>query len=194
MGNYDDIAVPISGQPISSSAYGQKVRDAILDLDKRQGATETVVSGAAAALSTTANQPLVSAANTDALVQSLSYDFKKGYCYKISYSWRMQINGGTSPFVVYSKLRRLNASGTLFFDPGGVCHIGSNFMQQSGFAIVKCSIADTTQTVALVGGFSTTGGPTSLDVESAPAAPKLIIIEKLGLDTDVPSAIEIPTS
>lgn len=194
MGNYDSIASPISGQPLSSFAFGQRVRDAIIDLDKRQTGTEIVVSGAAAALATTSNQPLVSTANADTLIQSLSYDFKKGYSYKISYSWRMQINGGTSPFVVYSKLRRLNAAGTLFFDPGGVCHIGTNFMQQTGFTIVKCSVADTTQTVALCGGFSTTGGPTSLDVESSPNAPKLIIIEKLGLDTDVPNAIEIPTS
>lgn len=37
---YEDIQVPISGQPASSSLFGYKVRDAILDLDRRLSIAE----------------------------------------------------------------------------------------------------------------------------------------------------------
>ena len=40
MGNYDDIGLPVKGQPISSGAYGQKVRNAIIGLDARVSAIE----------------------------------------------------------------------------------------------------------------------------------------------------------
>lgn len=40
MGAYDDIQVPISGQPASSSLFGHKVREAIIDLDARMGIQE----------------------------------------------------------------------------------------------------------------------------------------------------------
>lgn len=40
MGNYDDIALPVKGQPISSGAYGQKVRNAIISLDTRVSTVE----------------------------------------------------------------------------------------------------------------------------------------------------------
>jgi hypothetical protein len=35
VGNYDDIAIPVKGQSISSGAFGKKVRAAIVDLDSR---------------------------------------------------------------------------------------------------------------------------------------------------------------
>jgi hypothetical protein len=35
MGNYDSIGIPVQGQPISSSQYGIRVRDAVVDLDRR---------------------------------------------------------------------------------------------------------------------------------------------------------------
>jgi hypothetical protein len=40
MGAYDDIQVPISGQPASSSLFGEKVRNSIIDLDRRVQAVE----------------------------------------------------------------------------------------------------------------------------------------------------------
>ena len=40
MGNYDDIGLPVKGQPISSGAFGIKVRNSILDLDNRVSAIE----------------------------------------------------------------------------------------------------------------------------------------------------------
>lgn len=40
MGNYDDIGLPVRGQPISSGAYGIKVRNAIISLDTRLSTIE----------------------------------------------------------------------------------------------------------------------------------------------------------
>lgn len=53
MGNYDSIAVPIQGQPISSSLYGQQVRDAIIDLDTRVSNIESTLSNYAFKLGVT---------------------------------------------------------------------------------------------------------------------------------------------
>lgn len=41
MGTYDSIQVPVPGQPISSSLYGIRVRDAIINLDTRATTIET---------------------------------------------------------------------------------------------------------------------------------------------------------
>jgi hypothetical protein len=43
MGAYDSIGLPVKGQPISSGAYGQKVRDAIIDLDDRVATVENAL-------------------------------------------------------------------------------------------------------------------------------------------------------
>lgn len=40
MGNYDDIGLPVKGQPISSGAFGIKVRNYIINLDSRVSAIE----------------------------------------------------------------------------------------------------------------------------------------------------------
>jgi hypothetical protein len=44
MGNYDNIQIPIQGQPISTSQYGNRVRDAILSLDARVASIESTLS------------------------------------------------------------------------------------------------------------------------------------------------------
>lgn len=40
MGNYDDIGVPVQGQPVSSGAFGVKVRNYLIDADRRLSAIE----------------------------------------------------------------------------------------------------------------------------------------------------------
>lgn len=53
MGNYDSIQVPVQGQNISSSLYGQRVRDAIVDLDTRVSNIESTLSNYAFKVGTT---------------------------------------------------------------------------------------------------------------------------------------------
>lgn len=40
MGTYDDIGIPVQGQPISSGSFGLKVRADIIDLDRRMAIVE----------------------------------------------------------------------------------------------------------------------------------------------------------
>jgi hypothetical protein len=40
MGTYDDIGIPVQGQPISSGSFGLKVRADIIDLDRRMSIVE----------------------------------------------------------------------------------------------------------------------------------------------------------
>jgi hypothetical protein len=40
MADYDDIALPVKGQPISSTGFGVKARNAIIDLGRRMGIRE----------------------------------------------------------------------------------------------------------------------------------------------------------
>lgn len=138
--------------------------------------------------------PLVSAANTDTLVTSMSYTFKTGYAYEINYSGRFQIVGGTSPFVAYVKLRRGNASGTLIHDPGGTAMVGSNFLSLNARYIVKRTGANTSQTIAMCAGFSTSGGPSSLDLEAASQAPAVLSIRCIGYAANHGGAAEIATA
>lgn len=40
MGNYDDIGIPVKGQPVSSGAFGTKVRNYLIDADRRISTVE----------------------------------------------------------------------------------------------------------------------------------------------------------
>lgn len=146
------------------------------------------------AFSTTPIQPLVSAASTDALITSVSHTFKAGYGYKISWKWTAQFAGGTSPFAPYSKIRRSNASGTVIDDAGASIGLSTNFMIMVGHTYLKCTVADTTQTIALIGGYSGTGGPTSMDVEAASTRRTSLTVKRVGTAARYSGALEVPTA
>lgn len=139
---------------------------------------------------------LVTAANVDASIITVSATFKNGYAYRISYHFRTQHNGGAGPsYVCGPKLKRVNASGTTFYSPGSLACIGTNFMGHHGHCEVKnTSGADHTQTVVLTGSMSTTGGATSMDIEGSAQSPTTICVEVLGLASQYPGAIEVPTA
>lgn len=145
-------------------------------------------------ISATAIAPLVSATNTDAVITSVSHAFKTGYAYLISWSWAAQVNGGTSPFVTYTKLRRANAAGTEIRGIETTTCITTNIMDVNGWTVVKCTGGNTTQTVALIGGLGTSGSPTSLDVEAATTRPTILRVERIGTASQYSGAREIPTS
>lgn len=44
MGNYDNIQIPVQGNPISSSLFGNRVRDAIIAMDTRLSRIESIMS------------------------------------------------------------------------------------------------------------------------------------------------------
>jgi hypothetical protein len=143
--------------------------------------------------SSTPIQPLVSAASTDTLITSVAVDFEAGFAYEITYGWRAQFTGGTSPFQAYAKIRRLNAAGTVIHDPGGTACITTNFVSIDGRCYVECTTADTTQTIALIGGFGSSGSPTSVDVEASSTARTYLVVKKCGIAGEY-AALEVPTA
>jgi len=145
-------------------------------------------------LSSTPIQPLVSASGTDTLITTVTHDFVDEFAYEISYSWCCQFTGGTSPFNAFSKIRRTNASGTVIYDPGGVAAITTNFVHIQGSVIVKVTAGNTTQTLALIGGFSTSGSPTSIDVEAASTRRTRLEVKRVATAAEYSTALELPTA
>jgi len=145
-------------------------------------------------MSTTAITPLVSASVTDTLIASVSHDFIDEWAYEIAWSWAAQFNGGTSPFVAYTKIKRTNAAGTEIRGIAGTTCVSTNVMQVEGSCIVKCTAGNTTQTIALVGGYSASGAPTSLDVEASSVRRTKIEVKRIGTAAEYTDALEVPTA
>lgn len=147
------------------------------------------------AASTTKIEPLVSATGVDAQIITVSATFKAGYAYKISYRFRTQHTGGTGPYVATPKLKRATASGTLVHDPGSFPAVSTNFISVQGSVEVKNTTGgDHTQTIVLTGAMSTSGSPTSMDVEASTTAPTVLTVEVIGHATQYPGAVEVPTA
>lgn len=140
--------------------------------------------------------PLVSAANTDGQVLSVSATFLNGYAYRLWWAFKTQHNGGTSPFVSYARIRRASATGTIIYEAGGVACITTNYMHNTGFCDLKnTSGADHTQTISLCAGFSASGGATSLDIIAGSTTPRLLRIEIIGTAAQYGvGALEVPTA
>lgn len=136
----------------------------------------------------------MSAASTDTLIATVSHDFIDEFAYEISYSVCVQFNGGTSPFNAFTKIRRTNASGTVIYDPGGTACVTSNFVKIEGSVIVKVTNGNTTQTLALIGGYSTSGSPTSMDVEAHSSRRTRVEVKRIGTAAEYTDALELPTA
>ncbi len=142
----------------------------------------------------TAVTPLTSTANQEIVVASLNYEFVTGYAYEIVAKARLQIAGGTSPFVASVKIRRASAAGTLIADPGGTAMVTTNFLAIERSVIVKRTGATTTQTIVSTASFSSTGSPTSVDLEASADAPATLTIRPIGLASNFATFREIATS
>lgn len=146
------------------------------------------------AFSTTAITPLTTSTATDVSIITVSHAFKVGYAYRISWQWAAQVAGTGPSYSVQSKIKRSNASGTLIDDSGGFTVVGTNFTRILGDVVVKCSVANTTQTICLTGAMSVTGTPTALDVEAASTRRTRLEVRRIGTATKYTSALEVPTS
>lgn len=184
--------------PPDGAAVGQDLAEAIeatVDgLDDRIDAYDTAAADMSVSMSTTPIQPLVSAASTDTLVTSVSHAFKDGFAYEISYTFTIQMAGGAGPYAPYAKIRRTNAAGTVIDDGGSYAGVSNNFFRIHGKMIVKCTAGNTTQTIALVGGFSTSGSPTSMDVEAASTRRTRLEVRRIGTSAQYTDALEVPTA
>lgn len=101
MGNYDYIGTPVSGQPISKSQFGDKVIQAINDLDRRVSGFDG--SSGSAVASTTASVTLATLVETIALTIP-SFTFRAGFAYRASI--RFGIQSATAGTVCNLRLRK----------------------------------------------------------------------------------------
>lgn len=133
--------------------------------------------------------------STETTVRSLSFEFRPQRAYRISYSFRVQYNGGTSPFAAVTRVRRASNAGTLIYDAGATAAISTNIMNVHGECYVKWTGEEsTTQTIVVTALRNTTGSPTSLDIEASSDAPSVLVIEEIGTATEFSGAKEVPTS
>lgn len=105
MGSYDDIGLPVKGQPISSGAYGIKVRNAIIDLDRRVSSVDTST-GTGKAFATTT---VVLATTTETAALTITgIVFKAGLAYEAT--MRMGILTAAANTFVNCRVRKFNAT------------------------------------------------------------------------------------
>lgn len=108
MGAYDGIGIPVKGQPISSGAFGIKVRNAIIDLDKRVSSVDTstgtgkAFSVSALALSGTGPTTEVAALTITGMV------FKAGLAYEVS--MRSGLFTAAATTLCEMRVRKFNAT------------------------------------------------------------------------------------
>ena len=159
-------------------------------------------------LLTSSLSPLTSTAGSagTATIISGSFDFVAGYAYEITMACRWVMAGGTTTATEGRSclfgLRRATAAGTAIYNSGremamenaGSASDGHHF---SSSTVVKCTTADTTQTICFVGQFDNNLGvvSTSLTIQTnGSVTPGLLCIKRIGLADNHPDAVEIPTS
>lgn len=190
---YQEAADPPDGASLGED-LAEAVETALDSVDDRADALEDWNADCSVSISTTKIEPLATVAGTDAVITTVSHTFKQGFAYRISWEWSAQFNSGTSPFFAYTKIRRNNASGTEIRGTAGIAAVTTNVMTVNGSIIVKRTGADTTQTIALIGGMSGSGLPSSLDVEASATRPTMLVIERIGTATKFSGAGEVPTT
>lgn len=150
-------------------------------------------------LNTVGASPLVSSANTNALIVSGSYDFVSGYAYEISAQCRWTVTGSPTGSVeprVMFNFTRVNASGTSIW-AGGYLGAGESLapMHFYGSQIVKVTGGDTTQTICLNGQYSTVGSASAMGITTNGATtPARLTIKRIGLASKHSTCLELPTS
>jgi len=161
-----------------------------------QALVDTYLENARSTISQTSNTPLSSSINTPALIMTRSFAFEAGQAYRISVWARVSLTNATStsgwPYV---QIRRTNASGTLIHDPGAQGLAGQTGFTSTGVqsCIVKCTAADTTQTIAFCASWSGASA-TAINVASATSARPYLLIEPIGPAANFADAMEIPTA
>jgi hypothetical protein len=126
---------------------------------------------------------------------SLSFAFRAGRAYRLEYFVRVTMQGGTSPYAPFPRLRRANVTGTVISNPGATTVLTTNNGAIQGTVYLKrTGDTDTTQTVVLCVNKNTTGSPTTMSINGFSDAPTYIVIEEVGSADDFTGATEIPTS
>lgn len=175
MGRYDDIGVPISGQPVSSGNFGIKVRDAIIDLDYRLSTVDTST-GTGKAYATSS---LVLANTTETVALTITgMTFVAGIAYQAD--MRCGVASGTSGNLANFRLRKTNAAGAdwgEFFRFEGK---GSPVMSAiSSIYLINNTNADVVSDVALTVQGNTTAAA-AYTVYGSSTSPRYFVLKPIG--------------
>lgn len=180
MGKYDDIALPVKGQRISSGAFGIKVVNAIKDLDARVSAYDTST-GTGKAYSTS-NLALSTTTETTALTIT-GMVFKAGLAYEATI--RMGVSG-TSGNLCLTHVRKYNATpangadwGEYFrfrAEPSPAAAIGTLYL-------INNTAADITSDVNLTVS-SNVAASNAITCFATTASPRFFVIKPAGFAAD----------
>lgn len=184
MGAYDDIGIAIGGQKASASQFGVKVRNAIIDLDRRVAAYDTT-NQVGKAFST--SSLTLSSITEVAALTITGVVFKAGLAYEAT--MRQGIWGTAARLLINMRVRKFNAT------PGSGADWGEyyRFSTESGASItftmgcfgqlilINNTAADITSDVNLTAG---PNAATQMTIQSTTATPRYFTIKPCGFAVD----------
>lgn len=179
MGKYDDISIPIAGQPISSGTFGVKVRDAILDLDRRVASVDTSTGTGKQFSSSTQ----VLATTTETVTLTITgMTFVAGLAYEAS--MRAGVFSAASGTLVNFRLRKTNAAGLDFGEFYRFEGKGAPVMSAiSSIILINNTSSDITTDVALTGQ-SSVAAANAISIYANSSSPRFLTIRPTGFAVD----------
>jgi len=183
MGSYDDIGLPVKGQPISSGAFGIKVRNAIIDLDRRVSSVDTST-GTGKVFSAS---PLTVATTTETAALTLTgMVFKAGLAYEASMRYGLYATASTT--LVETRIRKYNATPSSGADWGEYFRFNSIGTSAGGsqscigtIYLINNTSADITSDVNLIIQLSAASSTT---LQANSTSPRYFIIKPAGFAAD----------
>lgn len=183
MGTYDDIGIPVKGQKVSSGAFGIKVRNAIIDLDRRVSAFDT--SSNTGKVSSTSPLTLSTTTETAALTIT-GMVFKAGLAYECA--MRFGLYAAASTTLVNARIRKYNATPSSGADWGEYFRFNSQGTTSSGtqsclgsIFLYNATAADITSDVNLTAQLSAASSTTLFCTTTSP---RYFIIKPAGFAAD----------
>ncbi len=180
MGNYDDIGVPVTGQPVSKAQFGDKVIAAINYLDRRVSGFDGS-SGSGVASATTSS---ILATTTETVLLTIpSFTFRAGFAYRVSI--RFGIQSATAGTVCNLRLRKgTTAAGADYgeffrYEGKGAAGVMSALGQ---FYMLRTATTDLTTAFCLTGQ-SSVAAANAITLWASSASPRYLVIEPAGFAT-----------
>lgn len=182
MGLYDGIAIPVQGQPISSSNFGKKVRDAILDLDRRVASLDS--SGNTGRAYGTSSLVLNNTTETAGLT-IVNMTFKAGIAYQAE--WKGGVVAGTAGNTVVTRVRKYNATPGSGADWGDLYRteglVGSTRSAGGTLYLLNNTTNDVTSDVNL-NHVSSSSAASGITIAGSANSPRWFTIKPVGFATD----------
>lgn len=186
MGTYDDIGIPVKGQKVSSGAFGVKVRNAIIDLDRRVAAFDTS-SNTGKASST--SQLVLSTTSEVAALTITGMVFKAGLAYEASMRYGL-FTATINTTLVETRIRKYNATTASGADWGEYFRFNSPGSSSGGSSsaigtiyLLNNTSADITSDVNLVVQ-STVAAANAATLFANTTSPRYFIIKPAGFAAD----------